>query len=306
MKIKELKHAIEFGFVKIFFIILPLFSIEFLSKLGDFLGKLVFYLIPYRRAVTLDNLRKAFPEKAESEIKAIARRCYQNFGRTFLQFFALQKMSAEDIRYYVDFSECYYLLKQVEAQGKGGIILTAHFGNWEWLSVAMGAYGFKGCGVTRTQKNRKVNELMKTLREKTGIRTASIKNAPREIFAALKNNEFVGIVADQDFKKKGSVWVNFFGRPVLIAQGPAVFALRTNATIVYSFTYHQPDGRLKVKILPLPAFEPGDDHEENVQRFTQLHTTLLEQVAREQPDHWFWMHRRWKSTEKKGIVSSTE
>lgn len=295
--IKPIQHSIEYYIVKLLFFVFGFLSVPTISRIGEYLGLVGFRLLRFRRDVTIDNLQQAFPEKSIAEIRQIARQCFRNFGRAFLQFLALPHMSAADLRNYVDYSDGHTELNRILDKDQGGIVLTAHFGNWEWLTVAFGAYGYQGGAIVKTQKNKRVDSLINELRGKTGLETYPLGVAIRGVLKTLKQKKFIGIAADQDFKKKGSVWVQLFGRPVLTAQGPAFFLLKTRVPALYSFTYHQPGGKLKAKFVRL-EYEHliTGDEEKDIQAISQAHTSLLEEQIRLQPDHWFWMHRRWKST----------
>ena len=126
----------------------------------------------------------------------------------------------------------------------------------------------------------------------------SFGSSVRGILKGLKENGFVGIAGDQSFKRKGSVWVDFFGRPALTAQGAAYFHLKTGAPLIPTFTYHQPDGSIKASFEILTPDNLSGNLDEDVLRVTQGITTRLEEEIRRHPDHWLWMHQRWKNNPK--------
>lgn len=296
--VKPVQHQIEYWLVRLLFASFSLLSFRTLSRIGDIMGSLTYHVFRVRRRVTLDNLSHAFPDKSPAERHDIARRTYRNFGRTFIQFLGSYGMSKADIRQVIRFGDLEKLQK-IKAKGRGAIIVASHFGNWELLNIAFGAYDLlPACSIVRLQKNRKVDRLIRDIRGQTGIKSIPLGISIREILKALRNNEFVGIAGDQNFKKDGSVWVQFFGRPVLTAQGTAAFALKTGAPLVCGFTYHQPDGRLTAAFEMLELPELSGDTREDIQRITQHITNRLEQEIRAYPDHWFWMHRRWKHSHK--------
>ncbi len=297
--VKSVQHALEYALVRFAFTAFSRMSFPALSRFGDWLGGFAFRFIPIRRRVTLDNLSRAFPAKTSAEIYAIARQVYRNFGRTFIQFLGLSGCSHADIRSYIRIDEAgLKILNDALQAGKGAIIITAHFGNWELLNLAFGAYGFPGGGLVRTQKNRRVDVLINQIREQTGCRSIPLGIAVREVLRGLKRGEVVGIVGDQHFGKKGSVWTQFFGRPVRTAQGIASFHLKTGAPMVMAFSYHQRDGYLTTHFERLEYASLNETEEACIQRITQLMTTRLEAEIRRYPDHWFWMHRRWKDSER--------
>jgi len=291
--IKSAQHYIEYLTVCFALFLFRYFSFPTLSRIGDFLGGVAFHLVRIRRGVTLDNLRKAFPEKSDQDVYEIARRTYRNFGRTFIQFLGVSHLTNEEICQAIEFGPGVEFLNKVLKQGKGGLIIGGHFGNWEVMSMGFGAYGFPGNAVVKVQKNRRVHKLIEQIRGRTGIESIPLGSSIREIFKALRQNKFVGIAADQHFRNHGGAWVDFFGRPVLAAQGAAKIALKTGSPLICVFSYHQPDGRLTTKFEKLHVPLSGDTSRD-ILNVTQAITTRLEQEVRRYPDHWLWMHRRWK------------
>ncbi len=292
--IKPVQHFIEYQLVRLIFFAFNFLSFKALGRLGDFLGSFTFRFVRIRRAVTLDNLTHAFPEKSDREILNIAHRTYRNFGRTFFQFLGMAGLSKAEIRRIIDFGDGLRLLQDVLKEGKGGIVNAAHFGNWELLSIAFGAYDLPGCALVLTQKNRQVDDLINSIRSCSGVVCVPLGISVREIIRALRRNGFVGIVGDQSFRTMNSVWVQFFGRPVLTAQGTAAFVLKTGAPLICGLAYHQPDGRLVAKFERLEYGPLSGDPKKDIQQITQAFTTRLEHEIRRHPDQWFWMHRRWK------------
>jgi KDO2-lipid IV(A) lauroyltransferase len=102
------------------------------------------------------------------------------------------------------------------------------------------------------------------------------------------------MLADQDAGTDG-VFVDFLGRKASNHQGPAVFALRTGAPIIFGSAIRQPDGRHRVVAELLRFDELTEVTPENIRIVTQAYANLLEKMVRQYPDHWFWMHRRWKT-----------
>jgi KDO2-lipid IV(A) lauroyltransferase len=294
---KPIQHYLEYLAVRIVLMLFSPFSFPTLGRIGSALGSLTFHLFRIRRRVTIENLEHAFPEKSPSEIREIAHRTYQNFGRTFLQFMGMSRIDKAGVRRCIDFGEeGQELLQHVQQEGKGGIIVASHFGNWELLHLGFGAYGFPGRTIVRTQKNKRVDDLINQIRSRTGCTSIPFGSSVRGILKGLKEEAFVGIAGDQSFKRKGSVWVDFFGRPALTAQGAAYFHLKTGAPLIPTFTYHQPNGYLQANFEILEIEELSGRFEEDVLRVTQNITARLEQEIRKHPDHWFWMHQRWKDS----------
>jgi KDO2-lipid IV(A) lauroyltransferase len=129
-------------------------------------------------------------------------------------------------------------------------------------------------------------------RAAAGIGTISTEKV-RDVYASLRANRCVAMVADQDARRHG-VFVPFLGRPASTPVGPARIALATGAPIVTAFVQRQSDGRHVIEMEP-PIDMPARDDPDAVERITVAHVARLEQRVRRAPEHWFWVHRRWKT-----------
>jgi KDO2-lipid IV(A) lauroyltransferase len=130
-----------------------------------------------------------------------------------------------------------------------------------------------------------------------GIGIIKMGVATRGVIKALRNNRFVAMLSDQDAGTDGAV-VDFFGYPASTPKGPAAFALKTGAPVIMAFIIRKNNGKQRV-ILEEPIYiQESSNKEEDIRKLTQAYTSLLEDYVRKYPDHWFWPHRRWKSTVK--------
>lgn len=126
-----------------------------------------------------------------------------------------------------------------------------------------------------------------------GNKVVEMERAPREIIAALRNNGVVAILADQSGPQEG-LFVNFFGRPASTHRGPAVFSVRTGAPIIMAFIIRGADGLYKVEFEEIDTHNVNGTDDEKVEQITARHVAMLEKYASRYPDHWLWMHKRWK------------
>jgi KDO2-lipid IV(A) lauroyltransferase len=179
-------------------------------------------------------------------------------------------------------------------KGKGVIILTAHFGNWELLAQCSTVkLGFPLNVVVKTQSNPLINQTINKRRLLFGNRTIPMETSLREILRALRNGEAVGLVADQAAPKE-NVPIEFFGTMVPTHQGPSAFCLKMGCPMVAAFTVRQPDGTYDAFLQEVPSQDLQGDNEENVIELTRRHVKITEDFIRKHPDHWMWQHKRWK------------
>jgi Kdo2-lipid IVA lauroyltransferase/acyltransferase len=260
---------------------------------GKGLGDLLFDVVRIRRAVALQNLRASFPEKTEREIIRIARASYRHFAQTAIESGRLPTLTSAQIAALGEVRGREHV-EWVAAHGRGAILLTGHFGNWEWAGALLPAMGYPTQVVVGEQHNPRVGELMDRIRRATGVGVLSAEKSLKGIIVALRNKELVAIVADQDAGRDG-IFVDFLGRPASTAVGPVRLAHRFDVPILPGFAVRLRDGRYRLQFEP-PILIPADLDESRVLRpFTEMWSRILEEQVRRYPEQWFWMHRRWKT-----------
>lgn len=281
-----------FQLVRWFVLSLPLKSAQ---RLGRYLGTAAFSLLSRRRAVAIDNLRHAFPEKSDAELNKIARGAFRNYGIALIEFLWFPHLTDQILRKLVKPMNL-ELMQRGFAKGKGMVMLSGHFGNWELIALAMARLaGLPFTIIVQTQSNRLVDAVINRQRCMFGNKVIPMGISVREIIRTLQEGGIVAIAPDQSGPIEG-VFVDFFGRSVATHQGPAAFALRSGAPMQMGFIVRQTDGTYEVVLEEIPTSDLAGTKEENVVELTRRHTALLERYIRRYPDHWQWMHRRWKHT----------
>jgi KDO2-lipid IV(A) lauroyltransferase len=111
----------------------------------------------------------------------------------------------------------------------------------------------------------------------------------------LRENNSIGILSDQNVSAREGVFVDFFGRPACTGAGLAVLALRSGAPVLPMFMARQKSGKYKFILKPLVEISQTGDYERDLLENTQRFTRVVEDVVREYPDQWFWIHQRWKT-----------
>ncbi|MDZ7262193.1 MAG: lysophospholipid acyltransferase family protein [candidate division KSB1 bacterium] len=291
--INRIRHDLEYAAAITIGFIVRLLPLRLALFVGNRLGDLVFYIIPIRRRVTLDNLKRAFPEKSGREIKRIARRVYQNLGKVTVEHLRFPGLTPEKVRQLVKFED-EELLQWARQQGKGAVLISGHFGNWELMGAAISVMGYPISFIVAEIHNKLLDNLINQYRQKMGATIIPKGIAVRGVLRALRHNEFVAILIDQDAGKDG-VFVDFLGQPASAPRGPALFVLKTGAPLIFGTALRQKNGTLRVIFEKMPCDHLREVTEENIAQITQTITHHLETYVRQYPDHWFWMHRRWKS-----------
>ncbi len=263
-------------------------------KVGALFGA-VYYLLDRRhRKVALDNLRFAFgAEKPEREIKTIAYGSFKNLGKTVAEFVAVQKWPQSKIDGWVRIDGFEHYLAARD-QGKGVLLYTAHFGNWELIPLAFAYRGFPLHVIVRPLDNPYLNQLVKERRERGGTCVLNKAAAAAEMMRLLKANATIGILMDQNTREEDAVFVNYFGRPAATHKGMAILSLRTGAPLLPVFMIREGGGHRMVIEKSWPAVKGGSLKQDIIQT-TALFTRNIESYVRRYPDHWLWVHRRWKT-----------
>ncbi|HTY11079.1 MAG TPA: lysophospholipid acyltransferase family protein [Bacteroidota bacterium] len=275
------------------------------NRFGAALASIVFYLVPIRRSLTIEHLHRAFPGKSPAEIHAIALAAYRNLVISLLEVFWFSRLTPEKVREVVRMPETSVMDARLQ-EGKGLIMLGGHFGNWELIAIAVGLLSKHPLTIiVQRQRNKFVDAFMNKNRTLFGNKVVEMEKAPREIISTLRNNGVVAILADQSGPREG-LFVNFFGRPASTHRGPALFSVRTGAPIIMAFIIRQPDGLYNVEFEEVETKDVGGTDEEKIEQITARHVAILEEYATRYPDHWLWMHKRWKHTPSPTLPSETQ
>jgi KDO2-lipid IV(A) lauroyltransferase len=268
---------------------------RWLDAFGAALGWLV-WTLRVRRGVVLGNLRLAFPELAESERRAIARRTFLNLGRMITDFLRVPILSKEELeRLFV--YEGWDGFERAKAAGRGVIACTAHFGNFDLLAAAQTLRGVPVTMISRQMGKSGANDLWREARRRSGVEDLVVQKGEtlKAAMRALKGGRVLGYVIDQNQPRRHAVFPTFFGVPAATAATPVWLALRTGAAVIFTLSVPLEDGRHKVVVEgPLEVPDTGD-RARDVLAFMQDLNDRLERWVRRHPDQWYWLHRRWKT-----------
>jgi KDO2-lipid IV(A) lauroyltransferase len=287
-----MKNYLEFIVFKFFVLLARLLPFKIVQRLGKLFGIFMFNFIPYRKKVALENLKKSFPEKSDEEIRRILKLAYVNLGITFFEFMGFANLKISDFDGFVKL-ENFDVVVEALKKGKGLILMSGHFGNWELSAIATGIKIGKPLNViVKKQRNKFVDREINKWRCWFGNKVIPMEKAFRESLRILSEGGIVALLADQSAPKEG-LYVNFLGRPASTFTGPAIMSIRTGAPIVVGFAIREENYGYRI-VFEKIDFTPSENEDENIIKLTQLHTSMLEKYIRLYPDHWLWFHRRWK------------
>ena len=262
---------------------------------GRRLGDLAYWILRGRRAVTRENLERAFSaERSGPELDRICRESFRHLGMTLVEactfYFRptsvlLSRVEVEGVDH----------LKAAAAQGRGVLMLTAHFGNWELLGAAHVHTGYPLSVVVRPLDSAMLDWLVTRFRERSGVEVIPKRRALRGVREALRRGWMVGILLDQNASRREGVFVPFFGEPASTSKSLALLALWSGAPVVPVFIQREAAGRHRVTMEPAVPPPATGNREEDILAFTTAFSRIVESTIRQSPEQWFWMHRRWRT-----------
>lgn len=250
-------------------------------------------ILKLRQNVALDNLRQSFPEKSESELHDVYSRCWKHLVRVGFEMARLPRMNKRFIDRWIDLAQHTAFTEAFE-RGKGAIVVSGHFGNWEWMGGCMTILGYSLSYVVTSQANPLVEKWLDSIRRSAGAEIIPRRDAARGVLKALKRNRAVAILCDQDAGDAG-VFVPFFNRPASTPRGPALFHLKTGAPIFFGTAHCDQNGRYHVKFEAMHFNNLTGERMHDEKSITAQITEQLESEIRQHPEQWLWLHRRWKT-----------
>ena len=283
----------------------------YLYRIGQFLAKILPYQVSNVLVMGLCDLHFCFSKTDRQAVennlkivletdhvpKPLVRAVFHNFGKYLLEFFTMTK------RLQPGFIESNIRIKNVEylnevlQKGKGGIVVSAHVGNWEMGGAALPMLGFPLSVVALAHKDSRVNALFNAQREVFGAMVIQTDVAVRRVVEHLQMNRLVAILADRDFGNRGIV-MDFFGRKTMIPKGAAFFSLKTGAPIIPVFFLRTAEGHFEINIYPPiepPHLPGGKITDQTVADYIQKYLTIIEDEIRKNPSQWLLFREFWQS-----------
>jgi KDO2-lipid IV(A) lauroyltransferase len=245
--------------------------------------------VPRLRWVAEQNLRFAFPELDTDARDRMIDGVFENVARLLVTFARFPLLKASNIGEWIEYEGLEHYLRAKE-KGRGVLVATAHLGNWELSAFAHALLTESMNVMVRPLDNPLIDRLVETRRILSGNRLIDKRDAARRVLKALRNNEAVGVLIDQNTSASEGIFVQFFGK--LACANPAFvkLAYHSGAPIIPGFALWNRE-RKKYILRFYPEIPLTGDMASDTQR---IHS-LFEEVIRAHPDQWMWIHRRWKT-----------
>lgn len=290
-RLKFIRHRVEWFFLRIGAAIVPLLPRAICYQLAQFLGALAFAIDRRGRRVALSNLKVALGDELSlAERRTIARKSYQNFTTTLLDLLWSPRLTKDNFRRYIDIENLERAERDTDA-GRSGIVASIHYGNFEWLSLAMGFLGYPADIVAEVQKNSMINPILQSARIRSGHNVVPRKGAIMRLYKTLRRGGRVALLVDLTVRPKTpSVVIECFGLKTCVTLAHSWLHQRTGAPIIPAHCEPLPGGKYRIVCHPrieLPSDASGTD-------IAQACWDCFEPVVRKNPAPWLWMYKHWR------------
>lgn len=263
-------------------------------KLAVFMGKILFLIDRRHRRITIDNLTYAFGyQKKRYEIQNIAKQVFINLIKIVFEIGWSLHLDEKQLAKHFTIIGRDNVRKAYE-KGKGVLILTAHFGNWELLSIIAPMLAYPVSVVVRPLDFKPLDHFFGNLRTRFGGKMIPKKRAFTKILKSLKRRELVGLLMDQNVDWYEGVFVDFMGHRTCTSSGLAFLALKTGAPVVPVFMVREKWG-FRAEFGPEITTINTGDRRTDLETNTRQYNRVIEDIIRRYPDQWFWVHQRWKT-----------
>lgn len=263
-------------------------------------GRFLYRYLPYRRAVIKANIEQVFGSKlSEGQKVHLAKAFYSHLASSVKEAIQLRFMSEKALRERVEVRG-YERLLAVAAENRGVLVLTGHFGNWEFAPIG-GILNFKQFQgqfhfIRRTLGSKAIEKILFGRYYSAGLNVIPKKNSLQQVCDALEKNHAVVFVLDQhaSLANRDGIAAEFFGKKAGTYRSLASFARHTGVPVVPAAGYRLPNGRHVLEFHEPIVWQEYGSAQESIYRNTLAYNQALERIILARPEQWLWLHKRWK------------
>ena len=269
----------------------------------SFGGRFLYRFLPYRRAVILENLNRVYGANvSQDQIIKLAQAHYGHLLALFKELIAFRFLSEERKKNLVRVEGVPGMIEAFEA-GRGLLILTGHFGNFEVSTVAgiehfpqvKGRIHF----LRRPIKPKWLSDMLTRRFNQAGFGVVGRRGSLEEIVSTIEKGDAIVFPFDQFARKPEGIPVEFFGHAAGTFKSMAVIALATGAPVIPAASWREPDGTHVLSFMPALTPILDEDVGAEIIRNTRAYNAALELSIVRHPEQWWWVHRRWKDMKRK-------
>lgn len=261
--------------------------------IGNLFAHFWWNILRIRRDVVYKNLSLAFPDWDQKKKDEIAWSSMQNLGWGFSEYFKLPFLNKQNYQKWIRF-EGEEHLQQALKSGKGVCALSLHLGNGDFALAGLSLKGYPVHLISKEFSLQWLNNVWFALRERLGMKFIPPRNSGYAVVKSLRKNNLVIFVLDQYAGPPIGIKTKFFGAETGTAFGLSLFAMRTGSVVLPIYTYRETPSKHVIKIEAPIEFEDKGNREETIAHMTQKYSDKIEELVRQRPGQWMWVHRRWK------------
>ncbi|MDP3562829.1 MAG: lysophospholipid acyltransferase family protein [Legionellaceae bacterium] len=263
-------------------------------------GRFLYRYLPYRRRVVMANIQQVFGESiTKKEKKNLAQAFYSHLATSIKETIQLRFLSEKTLRERVEVRGHQHLLN-VAAENRGVLVLTGHFGSWEFAPLG-GILNFKQFQghfhfIRKTLGNKTLEKILFRRYFQAGLHVIAKQDALHRVKDAMDNNHAVVFVLDQhaSLANRDGVAVEFFGKKAGTYRSLASLSRHTGVPVVPAAGYRLPNGNHVLEFFePIPWIE-YETTQESIYKNTLAYNQTLERIILMHPEQWMWLHKRWK------------
>ncbi|HCM43208.1 MAG TPA: hypothetical protein DIS66_07865 [Candidatus Omnitrophica bacterium] len=275
--------------------------LEVTGHIFDFAGRCAYFFLPKKRRDGYWSMRLALAgQLSEDQRRNELRAQFRHLARVLGEVLTFKKFNPEEVLRTIQASNWDRLTNATKG-GRGAVLLTAHYGNWELMQIYSGIRGQPVFALGRNQRFPRLNEILARQRELHGSTMVSRGMSMRALFKTLKEAGYAGILGDESAGRDGGVLLPFFGKVTSVPTGAFELARRTNSVIVPCFmlrTHGDQHHFYVEEALP----ETGNSESEIIQNQMNIYLRYLEEYIRRSPRQWLWQNKRWKYSWTRTII----
>jgi KDO2-lipid IV(A) lauroyltransferase len=289
--------------LRISVVFLYLFDVETNLRTARFLGRLLWKYYHRGRQRALHNLRASFPEKSEQWIWETGRRSFEHIAMLAVDVLFTPRLVKKDN--WRDYSQYKNVerAKWMMQEGRGLLMVTGHYGNFEIMGYLMALFGFNIYSIARPLDNKFINNYLYGVRRLAGQKIIDKKGAAELMAKTAASGATLCFIADQDAGRKG-IFVDFFGRKASTYKSIGLLAITCNLPIAVGYS-RRIGNRFFFELGVNRIIFPGEwaDKDDPLEWVTAEYTRAIEEFVRQDPTQYWWLHRRWKHRPKEEINS---
>ncbi|KTD75475.1 lysophospholipid acyltransferase family protein [Legionella waltersii] len=263
-------------------------------------GRLLYRLLPYRKKLIRANITQVYGDKLnETQKTHLIKSYYSHLAKSLKEAIQLRFMSEHQLRNCVEVVGHENMLAVV-AQQKGVLVVTGHFGNWEFapLGGVMNFKEFKGQFhfIRRTLRFKPIEKILFKRYYQSGLNVIPKKNSLEQVCLALEKNHAVIFVLDQhaSLVNRDGIAVEFFGKKAGTYRSLATLSRHTGIPVIPAASYRLPNGKHVLEFHDPIPWKDYESTQESLYQNTLAYNQALEKIILAHPEQWNWMHKRWK------------